>query len=201
MCALDSARDEQPPVKIAVAYHDVYKAKSYADAEKFRIENPGTPRGYFPHDDDDAMKYLDEYMLARKFPNRVADLCKTALRYHMRMWLLFSGIRVKKWIEMLEKITHGFQMDCRHILTDLLKVCRADHLSDKTPETRILHLSYGYEEMAACAIETFDTCAAIRARDIPKFNKLPTSVLIAKVRRARARSVRENVPFFCKKPL
>jgi tRNA nucleotidyltransferase/poly(A) polymerase len=196
LCALDSALGESQPVKIAICYHDVYKAKSYADANKFRMENPGAPRGYFPHDDETAMEYLDECMSARKFPNAVTNLCRTALQYHMRMWLLFSGIHVRKWIDMLGKITHGFQIDCRNILTDLLKVCRADYLSDKPPETRDRHSAYGYDALEACALETFDACAAIRARDISRFDRLPVSALVAKLKRARIRSVRKNVAFF-----
>ena len=191
LAALDVVRDNCPRVKTAVVYHDIYKPLSYQKKKELQR--------HVSHDDEDALDYLRTYLSQRKFNNQTKQLCKLAVKHHMRMWMIFSGMKAKKWTAMIASITHGFRTDYLQQLKDLLEVCKADDLSDKTPTC---YLGSGgknrWMTLRDCALQTFEVCHKIHARNIEGYAEMDTARLINELSRLRTKAVLSQVDFFKK---
>ncbi|MCL2402938.1 MAG: multifunctional CCA tRNA nucleotidyl transferase/2'3'-cyclic phosphodiesterase/2'nucleotidase/phosphatase [Coriobacteriia bacterium] len=193
LAALDSARGKDSAIKIAITYHDIYKPVSYA--RKHELNR------HVSHDDEQALDYLRRFLSQRKFNSRTKKLCKLAVKYHMRMRYLFEGMSVKKWVDMIASITSGFRADYKQQLIDLLEVCRADDSSDRTANCfRVPEDKHRWRIMRECALQTFDICNGIQARDIPDYQNLKVDYLKAELRRRRIAAVKQQVEFFQQNP-
>ncbi|MCL2537353.1 MAG: hypothetical protein FWE51_03635 [Coriobacteriia bacterium] len=189
MAALDIAHKQSPRVKTAVVYHDVYKPVSYRQQDA---------RGkHLPHDDEKALQYVRDYFAQRMFDRRTKTLCKLSIRYHMRIRLLFDGMSVKKWVDMMAALTNGFRADYQQQLIDFLEVCKADDLSDKTAAC---FAGKGgrqrWEVFSAVALQTFEVCHAIQARDIDGYAEMGVPQLVDALRRKRITATATAVDFF-----
>ncbi|MCL2606114.1 MAG: multifunctional CCA tRNA nucleotidyl transferase/2'3'-cyclic phosphodiesterase/2'nucleotidase/phosphatase [Coriobacteriia bacterium] len=181
LAALDVARSSEPQVKTAIVYHDIYKPIAYLEK---------TAENYIAHDDEYALDYLRQVLSQRKFDVRTKKLCKVALKSHMKVWRIFDGMAIKKWVDLIGGITGGFRNDCLHVLTDFLEVCRADAISDK-PVARYSEQSpqVAVQQLHDYAMQTFTICSKIQARDIPDYADLHHEQLKAELRRVRIHAV------------
>ena len=192
LAALDVTRSESARVKTAVTYHDVYKPLAFAQKQELGH--------YVPHDGEDALEYLQKYLSQRKFDSSTKTLCKLAVKYHMRMRLLFTGMSAGKWIDMIASISSNFRVDYLWRLEDFLKVCKADDLSDKTPAC---FEGFGGKErwkvITECALQTFEVCSKIQARNISDYQSLEIEHLKTKLRQKRIEAIKRQVNFFKQK--
>ena len=191
LAALGAVREQGPVVKTAIAYHDVYKHVAYAKRAR-------TGR-YVPHDDEAALEYLRKFLSKRKFDSRTKALCRLSVRYHMRMRLLFDGLKVRKWVEMIAALSGGFREDYYQQLVDFLEVCRADELSDKTQSC--FEGKGGrdrWKVLNSCALQTYEVCSGIQARDLPGYHDMEVEQLKAGLLQARTAAVTQQVDFFAR---
>ena len=191
LAALNVARNRSARIKTALCYHDIYKPIAFE--QKQELEH------YVAHDSEDALDYLRKYLSGRKFDSRTKTLCKLAVSYHMRMRLLFSGMSVGKWVDMIASISSNFRADYLWQLEDFLEVCKADDLSDKTEAC--FENCGGRERwriISDCALQTFEVCTQIQARDIPSYQDLEVEELKSRLRQARITAVKQQVDFFKK---
>jgi tRNA nucleotidyltransferase (CCA-adding enzyme) len=189
LAALDVAQDKGPRIKTSIIYHDIYKPIAYA--KKLELKKR------VPHDDSNALKYLEGYLAQRTFDSQTKRLCRLAVHHHMRMRCLFEGMSIKKWVDMIGAITWGFREDHRQELTDLLEVCKADDISDK--RAGCFHGSTGkdrWKVMHNCALQTFEVCNKIQARTLPHYQEMNVEKLKLELREARIKAVSEQVDFF-----
>ena len=192
LTALDSAHYQSARIKTALAYHDIYKPIAYKQKKELGR--------HVAHDCTDALDYLQGYLSQRKFDGRTKTLCKLAVKYHMRMKMLFHGISAKKWVDMIASITSGFRTDYLWQLEDLLEVCKADDLSDKPQDCFGAFKSVGGKDrwatMHKCALQTFEVCSTIQARTIDGYEDMEPDQLKAELRRLRTSAVKSQVDFF-----
>ena len=115
----------------------------------------------------------------------------------MRMWMLFSGMSAKKWVDMIAAITHGYRSDYLQQLHDLLEICKADDLSDKTPTCYINSGGKNrWKILQDSALQTFEVCHNIQARSIEGYQDMKPALLIEKLRRARIAATKAQVDYF-----
>ena len=193
LAALDSAREQSAAVKTAVVYHDIYKPIAYA-----RKKEAGF---HFPHDNEQALAYLQKYLSMRKFDARTKKLCRLAVQYHMRFRLLHEGMHVAKWVDLIGAVSGGFRPDYHQQLIDILAVCRADETSDRPQDSfNGMCGNEHFNSIETCALQTFDVCSQIHARDLSNYAELragkDVDQLKRELRHARITAVKQQVDFF-----
>ncbi|MCL2746926.1 MAG: hypothetical protein FWE48_07580, partial [Coriobacteriia bacterium] len=87
--------------------------------------------------------------------------------------------------------------DYRQQLLDLLAVCRADETSDRPRDS--FDGMCGTEHfniIESCALQTFEVCSQIQARDLPDYAELQGEQLKQALRKERVAAVKRRVNFF-----
>lgn len=180
LAALRYAYNCDTHVKFGILYHDIYKSIAYTSPERER------------HDTDKAIAYFDKVTANKRYSYKIRKSCEIAIKYHMKMWTLFDGLSVKKFIDIIDEITNGFNVSYKYLLEDLLKVCAADDNSDKTD----LCVKRG-QTIVRCkllqeyALDVFDICSNIKYRHIPNYQELEPSKVKEKLRIARISVVKK----------
>ena len=180
LAALRYAYNYDTHVKFGVLYHDIYKSIAYTSIEHER------------HDTDKALNYFNKSVSDKRYSYKIRKSCEIAIKYHMKMWTLFDGLSVKKFVDIIDEITNGFNLSYKYLLEDLLKVCAADDNSDKTD----LCVKRGQtivrcKQLQEYALDVFDICSNIKYRHIPNYQDLEPSKVKEKLRIVRISAVKQ----------
>lgn len=184
MAALKYNKNFDAHIKIAIVYHDIYKPVAYSLRQ--------CSGEYVSHDSEDAIKYFTKKTEKREYSYKIKKACRVAIQHHMKMWKLFDGIAIKNYIDLIGEITKDFNESYFYLLEDLLKVCEADDMSDKTEECiqrgqtkdRIIKLR------EVCMI-IFNICKNIKFRDVPNYQELEPEKVKEKQRYMRIEAVKK----------
>lgn len=186
MEALSYAKDCEMHVKMAVLYHDVYKPIAYQS-------KLNTGDYHVPHDSEDALKYFDEIAKDREYPYKVKQAIRVAIKHHMKLWKYFDGMVAKHYVDMIAEITRDFNESYGYLLQDLLLVCAADDMSDKT-EACIQkgQTKERVGKLFKICTYIFDTCSKIKFRDVPNYQDLDPLKVKEKQRIMRIKAIQNE---------
>lgn len=147
-------------VLLGTLFHDIYKGI----CQKKNFERKKGEE-YIRHDSKEAVEYFNTLANRLNFETNIKNFCKNVIFTHMKAWNIADEcVKTTSIYDFIEKITYKFSKDRINDTFDLIKVFKADAISDHT--TKNIEKIDAFECLLKKAIKI---CYSININEISGF--------------------------------